>query len=100
MGANTVRGTSIRQGDLTMEQAAALELQMGDVLIVTLQDGKARENRIAMMSMVINHVAAVSRLPEFLGEELVLRCIRPILVNFSMPEMQPLHLLKKDDVGI
>ena len=73
------RQVDARQGNLAVEQAASFEQVIGNILILRGKDRIAREDRVAVMPMVVQRVAAVCGLnPEVLGEELVLWTLRPI----------------------
>ena len=102
MGANAVqRQGQAGHGDGAVKQAALLETQARDVLVMRRQDRKARENRIAVMAVVIDHVAAVGVVfPDILGKEFVLRFGGPVLVALGMAFMAPLHFLQEHDIGI
>ena len=53
------------------------------------------------MAVVVDHVAAVGGvLPDVLGEEFVLRLLRPVLVALGVAVVQALHFLQEDDVGV
>ena len=81
-----------------MQHAAALELQVRDVLIVRVKNREARQDRIAVVAVVVDHVPAVGGLPDVLGEKFVLRRGRPVVVAVRMAEVQPLYFLQEDDV--
>jgi hypothetical protein len=84
-----------------MQQAALLELQVGDILVVAVQDGKAREDGVAVVAVVVNHVAAIGGgCPDVFGQEFVLRRVGPVVVVLGMAEVQALHFLQKDDVRV
>ena len=84
-----------------VQQAALLEAEMRDILIVLIQDRKARQDGVAMMPMVVHHVAAVSMvLPDLGGEKLVLWLRRPIGVAGGVLQMGALDFLQKNDIGI
>jgi hypothetical protein len=68
--------------------------------LCSVQDGKARQDGVAVVAVVIDHVAAVGVVaPDVLGEELVLRLRRPIGMPLGMAQVQALHFLQEDDVG-
>lgn len=84
-----------------MQQAALFKAQMGDILVVAVQDGKARQDGIAVMAVVIDHVAAIGRCrPDILGQELVLGTGRPVLMALGMSQVQALDFLQKQDIRI
>jgi hypothetical protein len=89
------------QLDGAVQQSALLETHVRHVLVVLMQNGKARKNGVAVVAVVIDHVAAVGGGgPDILGEEFVLRLFRPVVVALGVAEVQPLHLLQEDDVGV
>jgi hypothetical protein len=53
-----------------------------------------------MMTMIVNHVSTVSRLPNLLSEELVLRSTGPIRMFSGMPQVKALNLLQKHNIRI
>jgi hypothetical protein len=94
------RSRLLWQGDRAVQQAAPFEAQVGHVLVVLVQDGEAREDRIAVVAVVIDHVAAVGVVaPDVLGEEFMLRLRRPIRMTLGMAQVQALDFLEEDDVG-
>jgi hypothetical protein len=48
-----------------MQQAAPLEAVIGHVLVLERNEGKARKDRVAVVAVVVDRVAAVDRLPLF-----------------------------------
>ena len=89
-----MRRRAFRQFDPAMQQAALFKTQMSDVLIVRMQDGKTREDCIAMMAVVINHIATIGRRgPDIFGQKIVLRPGLPVLMALGMYQVQALNLL-------
>jgi hypothetical protein len=83
-----------------VQQPALFEAQMSHVLVVFMQDRKARQDRIAVVAVVIDHVATVGVVaPDVFGEEFVLGLRRPVRVLFGVPDVQTLDFLEEDDVG-
>ena len=86
--------------DGAMEQTASLEPEMRNVLILARDDRVVRQNRVAVMAVLIHHVAAVGGVPPHIGsQELVLRLLRPGGVPAGMQVVYALDFLEKDQVG-
>ena len=86
---------------LAVQHAAFFKMQMGDILVVTVQDWKARQDGIPMVAVVVDHIAAIGGiLPGFLGQKFVLGDARPVVMIARVTEMQTLHFLEKYDVRI
>ena len=101
MHANTVDNTAARQFDTAMQQAALFKLQMRHVLIMAVDDREAREDGIAVMTMVIDHVAAIRTIqPMLVGEKLMLRSTRPIGMISLMQQVQSLDFLQEENVRV
>ncbi len=82
-----------------MQQAAPFKTQLRHILVVGMRDGEARQDGIAVVTVVIDDIAAIScRLPNVFGQKIVLRGLRPVLVPFGVPEMQALHFLQKNNI--
>lgn len=82
-----------------VKQSAALEAKMSDILIVGIYDREARKDGIAVMAVIVNDVTTVRGvMPDFVGEEFVLRLLRPFADTLYVAQMQTLHLLQEDDV--
>ena len=96
MNTDAMHRRAVRQCNPAMQQPALLELQMGDILIVRGQDGKTRQDGIAMVPVVVNHVLAIRRLPYFLGQKLVLSGGGPVRTPGSVLHVQALNFLQKD----
>jgi hypothetical protein len=101
MHTHTVRHLTIGQFDPAMQQTALLELQVRYILIEGMQDRKTRQDGITVMTMVIDHVPPVGRsMPVRFGQELMLWLTGPVGVLLFMAQMQSLHFLQKDNIGI
>ena len=86
--------------DGAMEQTASLEPEMRNVLILARDDRVVRQNRVAVMAVLIHHVAAIGGVPPHIGsQELVLRLLRPGGVPAGMQVVYALDFLEKDQVG-
>ena len=95
------RQRQARNGNRTMQQTAFLETDACHILIVRSYDGKAREDRIAVVAMVIHHVVAVGMIgPDPFSEKFVLRLHRPVNMLRRVPQVLALHLLQENDVSI
>ena len=76
-----------------------LEAHMGDILIMRMLDREARQNRIAMVPVVVDDVASVGcGLPYIFGEKVLLRLFRPVVYPAGMAVMHALNFLQEDDV--
>src|SRR5438309_1594104 len=83
-----------------MQEPAAFEYVRRNVLRGLRNDGKAREHRIAVVSVAIHRISSVGHfLPYRARDEFVLRFEGPIAIASGMPAMNALHFLKKQDVG-
>src|SRR5438876_9949835 len=83
-----------------VQQPTAFERVRGYVLVVLRDDGKAGEERVAVMAVARCRIPAVRDfVPDLVGDEFVLRLERPIAVAALMAAMDPLHLLEKKNVG-
>ena len=53
-----------------------------------------------MVAVVVDRIASISVvLPDLVGEELVLRCLGPVVIAAGMAMMLALDLLQEHDVG-
>ena len=94
------RALDAGDADFAVQQAAALEAVVGDVLVGLGQDGVARQDRVAVVAVVVDGVAAVGRLlPHIAGQELVLGLARPVGVALGMAQVHALDLLQEHHVG-
>ena len=50
-----------------MQQAATLETQVGDILIVAVEYGKAGKNRVPMMTVVVDRIEPVGTIQPLLA---------------------------------
>src|SRR6476661_1613644 len=83
-----------------MQKPASLESMRRDILVVPARYGIARENGIAVMTMVVDRVAAVRKIaPYGISQELCLGLRRPVSMTRGIPVVSTLHLLQEDDVG-
>ena len=83
-----------------MQQAALLEPVVGDVFVLVANDRPAREQRVAVLTMLGEGIGAVHRLVALGRQKLGLRHIRPALEIRRLAPVQSAHLLQADDVGI
>src|SRR5262249_60956336 len=58
-----------RDGDDAVQEAAALETMVRDILVLERQKTVARQDRVAVMAVVVHRVAAVDMLPGVAGEK-------------------------------
>ena len=91
--------------DPAVQHAALFERMVGYIAIFQAENRKARQQRIAMVTVQIVRIAAVGRLESVLErwrarQKLILRFGRPVLKALGMMLMMPLHLLQKDHVGL
>ncbi len=83
-----------------MQQPSAFERVRGDVEVLLGDDRKSRQHRVAVMAVVRDRVLPVRDLPPHLvGDELVLRLDRPVLVPRRVSAVDADDLLQKHDVG-
>ncbi len=92
-------------GDLGMQEATALEAMRRYIQIFPAHDGKARQDRIAMIAMVVHRVAAVDPsialiLRVYRRKKLVLRGMRPIAMAMRMPVIAARNFLQENYIGI
>lgn len=82
------------QLDAGMQQAALFEAVVGDVLVLVLDDRKARQQRVAMVGLVADGVAPVGYVqPQRRGQRFMLRVQQRLVL------VAPLHFLQEDQVG-
>jgi hypothetical protein len=78
---------------------AAFEGVRGDVEVLVLQHGEARQHRVAMVAVLVLGVLAVrDLLPRGVGDELVLRPDGPFAVAHGVPLVRAHHLLQEQHV--
>ncbi|MCY1434529.1 hypothetical protein D9M71_505910 [compost metagenome] len=83
-----------------MQQAALLVAAHRDVEVVVLDDGKLRQQRIAVVAVGVDRIAAIGELrPHAVGEELVVRRRRPVPVALGVAVMVAQHFLEEYQVG-
>ena len=100
MDADAMNGCA-EQGrfNLRVQDAALFKFEMRDILIVCMRNGKSRQDGVAVMAVVIDHVAAIGgRLPDVLGQKFVLRVGGPVLVLFGVDRVEALNFLQKHNV--
>ena len=86
--------------DDAVQETAALETQVGDVLIVGVRDRVARQDGVAVVAVVVDGVASVGGgWPEAVSEKCVLRFGGPVFDDRSMPVVAPLDFLQEDEIG-
>ena len=86
--------------DSAVKQSATLEAEVGDVLVEGVLDREAGEYRVAVVAVIVCHVAGVCRrLPYLGGEKVVLRLLRPVLDARGMQAVLALDFLQEDDVS-
>lgn len=84
-----------------VQKPALIETVVSHILIVLSQYRVARKNRVAMMTVIVGHILAISMIaPKLLSEKMMLRLIGPVSVLLRVFEMLALDFLKKDDVSI
>lgn len=84
-----------------MEQPATLETVVGHILVMLGEDGQPAEDRVAVVSMVVDRILAVGGLvPDLLRQKLVLWIQRPVGMGDLVAHMHTLDLLQKHQVNI
>ena len=91
--------------DHAMEHAPALQHVVRHVPVIAAQDRKARQKRVAMMTVQIIGIAPVGRLEHrsklrAMSQKNFLALARPMLDVPRMAVMTALNLLQKDQVGL
>ena len=77
-----------------VQEPAALERVCRDVEVLLGDDRKVRQDRVAVVPVLIDRIASVRYLlPHGAGDELVLRLSRPIVIAARVPAVNPLDLL-------
>jgi len=90
-----------RNFHLTVEHSAALQVVRRDVLVLGTQDRVAAEDRVAVVSVVVDRVAPVRVvLPHRARQEFVLRLVGPLVEARRVAPVLSLHFLEKDDVCV
>ena len=85
--------------NLAVKQPALFEAVGGHVLVIPLLDRKARQDRIAVMPVIVDRVAAIGEIaPHGVGEKLVLRLYRPVTMALCVAIVSALDFLQEDDV--
>jgi hypothetical protein len=94
------RRVPARDDDFAVQKAAPLETMRGDILVHPVLYRKTRQDRVAVVAVVIDGVSAVGKVgPDRIRQELVLRFRRPLLVALGVALVRAEHFLQKDDVG-
>ncbi len=71
-----------------------------NVEVVVADDLKFRQQRIAMVAMRVDRIATVGELrPDAVGEEFVLRHVRPVTVVLRVAFVSAVNLLQEYDIG-
>ena len=84
----------------TLQQAAALVAVVGHVLVAEGDEAEARQDRVAVVAMVVDRVLTVDVLPLVAGDERVLRVDRAAGEAHGEALVQPLHFLQEHHVGL
>ena len=83
-----------------MEQATALRASDGDVPVFEMRDRKLRQHSVAVVSLGVDRVAAISVLrPDAVGQELVVWRRRVVGVAVGVPGVAARHLLQEHYIG-
>ena len=84
-----------------MQQPAPFKPQVGHVLVVLVCNGKARQNGIAVMAVVIHDIFSIGMvMPNVSGQKFMLWFSWPVFMARFMFDVQSLNLLQKNDVCI
>ncbi|MCY1177986.1 hypothetical protein D9M73_183170 [compost metagenome] len=84
-----------------MQQAAAFGAGDRHVQVAVLDDRVFGQQRIAVVAVRVDRVAAVGKVaPHAVGEEFVLRGLRPAGVARGVAVVAAEHFLKEDNVGL
>src|SRR4030095_8699124 len=87
--------------DLAVKHPAALEGMRRNVEILLADDREARQHRVAVMAMPVDRGLAVGDLmPDRVGDELVLRLRRPVVMSRRMALVNADDFLQEKDVGV
>jgi hypothetical protein len=85
--------------DFAVQQAAFFVPGDGHVTVAMRADGELREQGVAVVAMRIHRVASVGRMrPQRIGQELVLRRLRPRRVALRMQRVLAHHFLQEHQV--
>src|SRR5690606_41388299 len=88
-----------RNGNFAVKQSSAFKAMSGNVFIFPTQDGKATENGVSVMAMIIDGVSAVSVIwPDGICQKLILGNFWPILEAEGKPRMRTNDFLQKNNV--
>jgi len=83
-----------------MQNAARFERMVGDIMIEGRGNRKTGQQGIAMMTMIIDGIHAISRMMGIASEKFMLPLRRPLAGMAQREQVMPsLHFLQKQDVG-
>lgn len=83
-----------------VEQAALLDHADGHVEVLVVADGELAHQRVAVVAVRVDRVAAIGELrPHAVGEELVVRRLRPVVVAPGVALVGAEHFLEEHQVG-
>ena len=99
MCTNTVNGLSLPV-DFCVQQTTSLEAQVRYILVVAALDRIARQNRVAVVAVIVEHILTIRRRPYRVGKKLMLGLCGPGYVFLGMLLVQPLYLLQKYQIRI
>ncbi len=85
---------------LHVQQAALLKTVVRHVLVLLRHDWPARQQRIAMLAMARDGVAAVHRVVSRGSQEIRLALMRPEIEVPRLAPMELAHLLQADQIGV
>ncbi len=98
---DAVQRPALGQRHLHMKQAALLEAVVRYIAVGDVDDGIARQQRIAMLTMPGTGIGAVGRVHvQRLRQKVVLRQRGPAAQSARVALMQKLHLLQKNQIGL
>ncbi|OIQ68143.1 hypothetical protein GALL_502670 [mine drainage metagenome] len=98
---DAVQRPALRQGHLCMQQAALLEAVIRHIAMRHVEDGIARQQRVAMLAVAGTGVGAIGRVHvQRLRQEVMLRLLRPEGKAAGVELMQELHFLQKHQIGL
>lgn len=101
MGAQAMNALPVRQLDLAVQQAAALETVCRNIPVLALHDGEAAEDCVAVVSGLVYRILAIGTMrPHRTGDEFVLCLVGIVVVTLGMVAVFALHFLQEYDVGI
>src|SRR5258706_2330065 len=89
-----------RDCDDAVQEPAALEAVVRDVLVLERQKTVARQDRVAVMTVVVHRVAPIDVLPGVAGEKRMLRLDRRAGEAQGEAPVQALHFLQEHEIRI